>query len=106
MAASAEYVAFLAEQMAGFGAVTTKRMFSGAGIFRNGLMFALVAGDVLYFKTDEAGQAAFRARGLGPFTYGTKTGERKLTSYWQAPESCFDDDAEMTEWCQRAYAVA
>src|SRR5437773_9292917 len=106
MAASRELIEFLTGQMAGFGPVTVKCMFSGVGLFRDGLMFALVAGDTLYFKTDEAGRAAFQAEGLGPFTYDTKKGERVLTSYWRAPERCLDDPDEMTQWCRSAYAVA
>lgn len=106
MAASREFIDFITEQMADFGPVTVKRMFSGAGYFRNDLMFALVAGDALYFKSDEAGRAAFEAEGLGPFSYGTKDGEHTLTSYWRAPERCLDDPDEMKIWCARAFAVA
>jgi DNA transformation protein len=36
------------EQMADFGFVTARRMFGGAGIYRDGMMFALIADDVLY----------------------------------------------------------
>lgn len=106
MAISAEYSAFLQEQMEEFGPVQIKRMFSGAGIFREGLMFALVAQDILYFKTDEQGRAAFQAEGLMPFTYQTKSGPRTITGYWRAPERCLDDPAEMTAWCRQAFSVA
>jgi DNA transformation protein len=106
MAASREFLDFLTEQMAGFGPVTVKRMFSGAGFFRNGLMFALVARDAFFLKTDVTGRAAFEAEGLPPFTYPTKNGEHTLTSYWRAPERCLDDPDEMKLWCERAFAVA
>lgn len=107
MAASREFIDFIREQMiAGFGPVTVKRMFSGAGYFRNDLMFALVAGDALYLKTDDAGRAAFAAEGLGPFTYMKKDGEHTLTSYWRAPDRCLEDPDEMRAWCERAYAAA
>lgn len=107
MAASREFIAFIAEQIAaGFGPVAVKRMFSGAGFFRNDLMFALVAGDAFYLKTDDAGRAAFEAEGLGPFTYMKKDGEHTLTSYYRAPARCLDDSDEMREWCSRAYGVA
>lgn len=107
MAASREFIAFIAEQItAGFGPVTVKRMFSGAGFFRNELMFALVAGDAFYLKTDDTGRAAFEAEGLGPFTYMKKDGEHTLTSYWRAPARCLDDADEMKNWCERAYGAA
>lgn len=106
MSASREFLDFVTEQMAGFGPVAVKRMFSGAGFFRDGLMFALVARDVLYLKTDEAGRAAFEAEGLAPFSYATRNGEHRLTSYWRAPERCLDDPDEMRLWCERAYVAA
>lgn len=97
---------FLKEQMAGFGPVSVKRMFGGAGIYRDGLMFALVADDVLYLKADDASKASFEAEGLGPFVYEAKGGKKAVMSYWRAPERCLDDIDEMTEWCRRAYDAA
>ena len=42
MAASAGFLAFLEEQLNGVGPVSIRRMFSGAGVFAGGVMFALV----------------------------------------------------------------
>ena len=106
MAASAEFIAFLKEQMAGFGAVTSRRMFSGAGIYRDGVIFALIVQDTLYLKADAESRADFEAEGLGPFTYDTKLGERTITSYWRCPERCLDDPGEMTLWCRKAWGAA
>lgn len=106
MAVSKDYLDFLVEQMSGFGPVTARRMFGGAGLYRDGQIFALVIDDALYLKTDEAGRQDFKELGLGPFSYSTKTGEHTITSYWRAPEACFDDPDVMKEWCESAYAVA
>jgi DNA transformation protein and related proteins len=51
----------LEELFAPVGGVSIKRMFGGLGIFKGGLMFALVADDVLYFKADETTTPAFKA---------------------------------------------
>ena len=106
MAASAEYLDFIKEQLSDFGPVTGRRMFGGAGIFRDGLMFALIADETLYFKADQDLQAEFEALSLPPFTYGTKGGKRTVMSYWRAPEGCLEDRDEMTEWARKAYAAA
>lgn len=100
------FVEFLQEQMAGFGPVTARRMFGGSGLYRDGLIFALVAEDTLYLKADAQSKAAFEAEGLEPFTFATKNGGNTLTSYWRAPERCLEDIDEMAEWCGRAYDVA
>jgi DNA transformation protein len=103
---SPDYLEFLKDQLASFGSVTAKRMFGGAGLYREGIMFALVDGETLYLKTDAASRGAFEAEGLRPFSYATKHGTNTLTSYWRAPERCFDDPDEMTIWAERAWAAA
>jgi len=106
MATSTEYLDFLKEQFAGFGAVTVRRMFSGAGIYRDGLMFALIARDTLYLKADAASQGEFEALNLKPFTYEAKGAKKVIMSYWRAPEACLDDPEEMTLWARKAFAAA
>ena len=106
MSASAEYLDFIKEQLSGFGPVTARRMFGGAGIFRDGLMFALIADETLYLKADKASQGDFEALSLPPFTYGTKVRTRTVMSYWRAPEVCLDDPDEMAAWARKAYGAA
>lgn len=106
MSASREFIDFIREQMEGFGPVHTRRMFSGAGFFRDGLMFALVAGDALYLKADEATRGAFEAEGLEPFSYVTSKGRNTIMSFMRAPEICFDDPDEMVRWCRMAFEAA
>lgn len=99
-------VAHLTDVLRPLGGVAARRMFGGAGLFRDGLMFGLISDEVLYLKADAATVPDFEAEDLGPFTYGTKNGDRVLTSYWRAPERLLDDDDEMREWCRRATEVA
>jgi DNA transformation protein and related proteins len=106
MSADAALIAHLMDVLRPLGGVTPRRMFSGAGLFRDGLMFAIIVGDELYIKADEAAIPAFEAEGCGPFVYGTSKGERALRSYWRAPEFLLDDDDAMREWCRRAAEVA
>ena len=106
MATSPQLLEFLREQMSGFGPVTSRRMFGGAGLFRDGKMFALVADEVLYLKSDAENAAGFEAEQLKPFSYATKTGEHTLTSYRRAPERCLYDEGEMSEWCRLAWGAA
>ncbi len=97
---------FLEELFEPVGRVGFRRMFGGLGIFRDGLMFGLVAGEVLHFKADEAGRVAFEAEGCAPFSYDTKDGRRTLTSYWRVPERLFDEPDEFRVWALRAVDVA
>lgn len=101
-----DLVDFLKGQMAGFGEVTARPMFGGTGLYKDGVMFALVAGGTLYLKASAATEADFQAEGLAPFSYQTQDGRRTLTSYWQAPERCLDEADEMTLWCGKAHMAA
>lgn len=105
MAASAEFIEFLKEQMAGFGPVTHKRMFGGAGLYRDGLIFALVVDEALYLKTDAENRNQFETEKLAPFVYATKNGDKAVMSYWRAPERCLDDRDDMAEWCRIAWGA-
>ena len=106
MSVSGEFADFIVEQMQALGPVSRRRMFGGMGLFRDGLMFALIDNDVLYLKADRESQQAFEAEGLKPFSYSTKRGEHTLTSYWRAPERCLDDPDEMAVWAGRAFQCA
>lgn len=82
-----------------------KRMFGGIGIFRDELMFGLVAYDVLHLKADEQTIPAFEAEGCGPFVYEGK-GRTTTMPYWRVPERLFDEPEEFAEWAEAAFAVA
>jgi DNA transformation protein len=101
---------FVHELFAQFGPVTVRRMFSGAGIFRDGLMFGLIIRDVIYLKVDETNAAEFEREGSTPFTYtrGRKSGHpsQHALPYWRLPERLYDDPDELALWARRAFAAA
>lgn len=100
-----EFVDYVVELMAGWAGVRVRKMFGGYGVYREELMFALIADDQLYFKTDAANEAEFKRAGSRPFIYvsGTRTVQM---SYWSASESSLESAVEMHDWCVSAYAAA
>lgn len=100
-----EFVDYLEEVFERFGAIQARKMFSGYGIYHDGVMFALVADDTLYLKADESIAHYFEAKGLSPFTYNK--GEKIIKmSYYLAPEEIFDDRDEAAAWVRRSFEVA
>ncbi len=101
---------FIRDLFASFRPVTVRRMFSGAGLFCDGLMFGLVIDDIIYLKVDETNRLDFEREGSGPFTYtrGRKAGRpsRHALPYWRLPERLYDDPEELAAWAARAFAVA
>jgi DNA transformation protein len=98
---------FVAELFAPMGPVSIRRMFGGAGVFRDGLMFALLGDDTVYLKTDAKLRADLEAEGSAPFIW-TKpsTGEAIDMGYVSLPSSAMDDPDEASSWARRALAVA
>ena len=47
MSASEGFQEFLKDQLAGFGPLTIRRMFGGAGVYADSVMFGLIADDTL-----------------------------------------------------------
>jgi DNA transformation protein len=81
-------------------------MFGGAGIYRDGLIFALISGDgEIYLKTDKETEERFRAAGSRPFAY-SRDGKSATMSYFRAPEDALDDPAVMREWAELAFEAA
>lgn len=105
MAASEGFVALLKDVLNGLGPVTVRRMFGGAGVYMDGVMFALVADDTLYLKADDETKRAFKAEGLGPFGYQAR-GKKIDLPYWRVPERLLDDPDEMVAWARTALCVA
>jgi DNA transformation protein and related proteins len=96
----------LEEHLADLGAITIRRMFGGAGVYCDALMFAILNDEMLYLKVDAETIAAFEAEGLGVFTYRTRDGDAQIASYRRAPERIYDDPNEMREWARSAVRAA
>ena len=69
MAVTEGFKDFVKDLLADFGPVTIRNMFGGAGIYADGVMFAILVDDTLYLKADEVSRRAFETEGMGPFTY-------------------------------------
>ncbi len=104
MPVNAEYRDYVLEQLSRLGGVTGKPMFGGAGIYLDGVFFALIANDVLYFKVDDSNRGDYEAAGMAPFKpYPTRN---TTMPYYEVPVSVLEDVDQVTEWARKAYAVA
>ena len=106
MVASDGFAEFLREQLASLGHVTMRRMFGKTGVFCDGLMFAMVTDDTLYFRVDEHNRAVFKeAASFPPLNYQKKGSSIDL-SFWRAPERLLDEPDEFVTWARTALAAA
>jgi DNA transformation protein and related proteins len=101
---------FIRELFAPLGPVTVRRMFGGAGIWSDGLMFALIFDGAIFLRVDEATVPDFEREGSRPFVYTRAKSKgrvgRASLSYWRLPERLYDDPEELAVWAARALAIA
>jgi DNA transformation protein len=101
---------FINDLFAPFGPVTVRRMFGGAGIYREGLMFALVFDGAIFLKVDDASIPDFEREGSRPFVYTSAKSPGKIgrasLSYWRLPERLYDDPEDLARWAERALVIA
>jgi DNA transformation protein len=94
------------EHFAALGHIEIKRMFGGAAVYANGLIFALLDDGIVWLKADDANAPLFVEAGARQFTFPTKDGQTMTMAYWSLPESAMDDAEEAVDWARRSIDVA
>ncbi|AWN49303.1 hypothetical protein DK419_25580 [Methylobacterium terrae] len=93
--------------LAPLGGVSVRRMFGGLGLFREGLMFGLVARGAPSLKAAPDERAAFAAEGGAPFSYAWADGRTTvIASCRRAPDRLGDDPEAFAVRARRACAAA
>ncbi|MBM4218368.1 MAG: TfoX/Sxy family protein [Gammaproteobacteria bacterium] len=105
MAVSDDFRDFVLEQLAPAGRVTPRAMFGGVGLYLDGLFFALIDDDTLYFKTGDSNRARYERAGSKPFCPFPDRPEQVM-AYWQVPADVLEDPEELAAWAREALAVA
>ena len=106
MAVSEQYRTFARELFSQFGDVSIRAIFSGAGVFRDDLMFGLIIEDQIYLKVDDHNRADYEAAGQGPYQSRRKNGRTIAMSFYPIPDKLYDDADELAEWAKNAFAAA
>jgi TfoX/Sxy family transcriptional regulator of competence genes len=75
-----EYLAYVVDLLRHWAPVAVRRMFSGHGLYRGDVIFALIINEMLYFKTDALNRPAYEAAGMAPFSY-TRSGRPTVMRY-------------------------
>jgi DNA transformation protein len=105
MAVSQAYFDYVLEQLAGLEGLASRRMFGGYGVYCDGVFFALISGDILYFKVGAANRPDYAKRGMRQFR---PFADRPQVSadYYELPAEVLEDPEECIAWARRSVAVA
>jgi DNA transformation protein len=99
-------VDWIAEAMAPIGDVTMRRMFGGAALYCDGVIFALLVADDLWFKGDTESAAAWDDMGADRFTYAKAGGQTGVTNYRRAPSDVHDDPEAVRRYGEMGLAAS
>jgi len=95
-----EYVVY--DVMGQIAGITSRRMFGGYGLYKNGVFFAIISDDQLYFKVGDNNKPDFEEHGSEPFTYNRKDRKEIQLTYWRVPEEVMEDRDELRIWIDKA----
>jgi DNA transformation protein len=103
MAVSDEFVDYVIDQLSAWAGVSARRMFGGAGLYSDGMMFGLIADDVAYLKVDDSNRDEFLRAGSSPFRpYPDK---KETMSYFEIPADVLENQDLLGRWAERSLAV-
>lgn len=103
MSVSDEFLAYVLDQLSGWGNVSARRMFGGAGLYRDSKMFGLIADDVAYLKVDDSNREAFvRA---GSIQFKPDPDKSTVMPYYEIPPDVLEQPEELVEWAERSLAI-
>ena len=98
MKVGSEYLSFVMDKLSPIGEIKSRAMFGGYGVFHQGLMFALISEDTLYFKVNESNRDMYKRAQSKPFPHGI--------SYWEVPADILEDEAKLQEWAHSSIRIA
>lgn len=102
---SSNYIDYILELLSPNGEITARSMFGGHGIYKNGIIFALIISDELYFKVDESNEPQYRKLDSEPFTYEAK-GKKTTMPYWKVPIEILEDENRIGAWLNQSYDIS
>jgi DNA transformation protein len=105
MAVSDEFLNYVVDQLSQWGHVSVRRMFGGAGLYRDGRMFGLIADNVAYLKVDDSNREDFVKAGSSPFNPYPDKVKTTVMSYYEIPPEILESPDELSQWAQRSLNI-
>ena len=92
--------------MQGIRGVSSRAMFGGWALYRDGVTFGIIADDQLFFKVDEKSRTEYEKRGSRPFIYESRGKRVTMKTYWELPADVMEDRDELERWVSTACLAA
>jgi DNA transformation protein and related proteins len=97
--------AWVQEALEPLGPVTMRRMMGAAVLYLDGIIFAVLDEEAVWFKADAESAAIWDSAGCERFTFTGKDGRVEVMNYRRAPSDVYDDAEAMQHWASLAQAA-
>jgi len=103
MATSTDYLDFILDQLSNWKTVNTKRMFGCIGLYAEGLMFGIIAKEIIYFKVDSTNKNNYLEASSKPL----KLFKNKsiVASFYEVPIEILEDSGQFVVWAQASLNI-
>ena len=106
MPVSDEYIDYVIDQLATWANVSVRKMFGGAGLYCDGVMFGLIADDIAYLKVDDSNRGDFEQTGSSPFNPYPDKVKTTVMSYYEIPIDILENREQLAAWAERSLTIA
>jgi DNA transformation protein and related proteins len=104
MTLSNSFLLLAVEAMASVAPVSYRRIFNGYGIYHQGVQFAIIIHDQLYFRADHCSRDLYLAKKMAAFQpCALNTLE---SNFFQLPDEVLQQPAELIYWMRLAVEAA
>lgn len=94
--------ALVQDMLAPLGPVTMRKMMGGATLYIDGIIFAILHEEEIWFKADAETNAVWDTEGCEKFSVTFKDGTVDMMNYRRAPSDVYDDPDAMQRWAALA----
>ncbi|MHA6832976.1 TfoX/Sxy family protein [Ralstonia pseudosolanacearum] len=88
------------------GEICARRMFGGAGLYHDDIVFALVTRGTCYLRVDDVTRARLAAEGGTPFQYEREGRTITIAGYLSTPADALDGGQPLRDWVRLAIEAA
>ncbi len=103
---SRDYIEFVMEQLSSIQQIQSGRFFGGIGLSADGVQFAMLMHNSLYFVVSDKTRPKYQKMGSHCFWYTTKRGRVDVKKYYEVPGEIIDDQEQLALLASESIHVA
>lgn len=103
MGSTIAFFEYVQDQLSQWTAIEKKRMFGMIGLYKEGLMFGMIAKDTVYLKVDDSNKNKYKNAGSEPLKVFKSNSE--VRTYYELPADVLENAEEFIKWAKESYAI-